>query len=175
MVASSLMELVLRDDVTSARVRNVAGQFVQSALTDLAQLEKLEESLAPEDPAIFDRRTAALLRAEYERWSGGAELLVPQLQALQHKGVPVADLDFLVHSLERTRSRLSITHDLETGLNVATEHDALSAGMLRQDIEYLLAEVERTSPDSNRPKLVGVAAHYADAVAEKLGEQGIHS
>jgi len=66
MVAVPLFESILSDDATSERSRRVAARVVQAALDDLVRIEKLDDSLAPEDPAQFDRRTAELLRGEYD-------------------------------------------------------------------------------------------------------------
>lgn len=111
MVAVPLFESILSDDATSERSRRVAARVVQAALDDLVRIEKLDDSLAPEDPAQFDRRTAELLRGEYERWACEAESLLERIDGFQRLGGSVADAESLRRAHGKTRARLSISID----------------------------------------------------------------
>jgi hypothetical protein len=122
MVALRLFDSILADDATTERSRRIAGQVVQMALSDLAQIEKLDEGLAPEDPSQFDRRTAKLLRDEYERWAREAGSLLDRIDRFQLHGGPVADAESLRRAHGKTLVRLSISiDDMEQSLRALAE------------------------------------------------------
>src|SRR6185437_16566629 len=89
MVAFPLFDSILSQD-SSSRSLEAAAQFVQAALSELEQIEKLDDSLAPENPIQFDRRTAALLRNEYERWARETASLLERIDRFERDGGSVA-------------------------------------------------------------------------------------
>jgi hypothetical protein len=122
MVALPLFDSILADDATTERSRRIAAQVVRVALNDLGEIERLDDSLAPEDPSQFDRRTATLLRTEYERWVREAWSLLERIDRFQLHGGPVADADSLLRAHGKTLARLSISiDDMEQSLRALAE------------------------------------------------------
>ena len=122
MVTLPLFDLILADGATTERSRRAAARLVQAALNDLDQIEKLDDSLAPEDPTQFDRRTATLLRDEYERWAREAESLLERIDRFQVNGGPVPDAPALQRAHGKTLARLSISiDDMEESLRALAE------------------------------------------------------
>jgi hypothetical protein len=125
MVAMSLIDSVFADGSSSERSLRVAAQFVQTALSDLAQIERLDDSLAPENPLQFDRSTASLLRDEYERWARSTESLLERIERFEFSTAIVPGAESLRHAYGKTRARLSISlDDMERNIQ------ALAAGCL---------------------------------------------
>src|SRR5205085_9439128 len=105
-----------------ARLAKVAAQLVRSALADLEQVQLLEESLAPEGPLDFDRRTAALVRGMYEKWAQETQLLLDRLDRGERRFGAVAPAANLRDAYGRTMAMLSISlDDMEQGLRDVAE------------------------------------------------------
>jgi len=108
MVALPLFDLVLSATEPVERSRTVASQLLQSALLDLQQIEKLDESLMPPDSAHFDRATAALIRGLYEDWAHQAEALIERLGNLERRSTPIEGAEALRDAHGRTKAMLSV-------------------------------------------------------------------
>ena len=116
MVAPAFFEAVFSDTQQTERSAHIAAELVQSALSQIEHLRRLDESLAPTDPTSFDRRTVALLREMYESWATDAEALLKYLDAIQRRRVNIPGIEDLKDAHGRTRAMLSISlDDLERG------------------------------------------------------------
>ena len=116
MVASAFFDLVLPDGEQPDRAKRIATELLQSSLSEITHIECLDESLAPSDPASFDRRTIALLRDIYETWAKQAESLITHLSKIERLHGPLPGVDDLKRAHGRTRAMLSISLDaLERG------------------------------------------------------------
>jgi hypothetical protein len=111
MVALPLFDVVLSSERGRYRSSSVGAELVQSALSDIRHIEKLDESLAPADPSDFDRQTIALVRGMYEDWARQAEGLLERLARLEKSGQRVSGDDELQRAYGRTRAMLSIPLD----------------------------------------------------------------
>ena len=135
MVASSLVDSVLGDNTSSERSRPAVEQFVQSALLELAQIEKLDDSLAPEDVSQFDRRTAALLRDEYERWATSTALLLSRIDHFEHRFGTILNAESLRDAYGKTRARLSISvDDMEKSIKAMNEGRVVPMAEVRRGL-----------------------------------------
>jgi len=111
MVALPLLDVVLCSSGSADRWGPLAMQLIDSALDELRQIEKLDQSLAPQDPLDFDRQTAALIREMYERWVGEAELLLQRVARVESSRGRIASAQLLRDAVGRTRAMLSISLD----------------------------------------------------------------
>lgn len=110
MVALPLFEVVMASDRTE-RSLAVAAQLIESSLTELAQIEKLDQSLAAADPREFDRETAALIRGLYEQWAHDAESLLDRVGQAERRFGVIAAAEGLRSAFGRTMAMLSISLD----------------------------------------------------------------
>ena len=110
MVALPLFDVVIASD-RAERSRDVAMQLVESALSELALIEKLDHSLAPADPLEFDRRTAALIRGLYERWAHETESLLDRVGQAERRFGVILEASGLRDAFDRTMAMLSIPLD----------------------------------------------------------------
>jgi hypothetical protein len=117
------------------RSRRVATQLVEAALSDLAQLEKLDDSLAPENPLQFDRKTATLLRNAYEQWARDTESLIERIDRFEHRSGLVAETESLRRAYGKTRARLSISvDDMEQSLRALAEGKLVPMEEVRREL-----------------------------------------
>lgn len=111
MVALPLFDAVLSAGFSVERPAKVAAQVIEAALSDLQQIEKLDASVAPDEPSHFDLRTASALRQMYEQWVQDAQSLLDRVEHLELQSGPVALADALRDAHGRTRARLSVSLD----------------------------------------------------------------
>src|SRR6185312_968427 len=117
------------------RAREVAAQLVEASLSELLQIQSLEQHVLPKDPMAFDRPTAALLRGLYETWAYEAESLMDRIATMKARGDAVAGFDGLVDAHGRTRAMLSVSlHSIERGLKDIAEGRTLSAEEVRREL-----------------------------------------
>ena len=146
MVALPLLDMVIASGQTPQRSARVAAQLARAALGELEEIENLEDGLSPEDPAEFDRQTAAILRGLYERWAMEAELLLERIERLQRMGQAIADAEALRRAHGRTRARLSISlDDMEQGLRDAVEGRTVPLEEVRRELRL---RVQQTGTDA---------------------------
>lgn len=113
----------------------VAAQLVRSALAELSEIQKLEESVAPKDPLAFDRQTAGLIRGLYEAWARGADELLGRVSMVERNCGAVADAEALRDALGRTRAMLSVSLDqVERGLRDIAEGRTVAAEEVRREL-----------------------------------------
>ncbi|HEY2588747.1 MAG TPA: hypothetical protein VGI81_23595 [Tepidisphaeraceae bacterium] len=110
MVALPLFDVVMSSE-HAGRSTDVARQLVEAALGELDRIGKLDQSLAPADPAQFDRKTAALIRGLYEQWAREAESLLDRVAQAERRFGPVARSRELHDAVGRTAAMLSISLD----------------------------------------------------------------
>jgi len=109
MVALPLFDTVLSSERSPERSARVAAQLVESALSELEQIEKIDQSLAPEDPLQFDRRTVGLLRSMYEQWARETQGLLERVARLEERSGAIAGAQGLRDAHGRTMAMLSIS------------------------------------------------------------------
>ena len=110
MVALPLFDVVISSE-HAGRSLDVAIQLVESAIGELDRIEKLDQRLAPADPAQFDRKTAALIRGLYEQWAHEADSLLDRVAQAERRFGAVARAGELRDSVGRTLAMLSIPLD----------------------------------------------------------------
>ena len=110
MVALPLFDAVIAQKEPQQSA-HVAAQIVQSALSEIKSIEKLDQSLVPQDPKRFDRETIALLRETYEQWARGADALLERVSRIEAVSGRVPDSELLRQAHGRTRAMLSIPLD----------------------------------------------------------------
>jgi hypothetical protein len=135
MVALPLFDAVLSAGVSVERPARVAAQVIEAALSDLQQIEKLDASVAPDDPSQFDLRTASALRQMYEQWARDAQLLLERVEHLQLQSGRVALADALRRAHGRTRARLSVSlEDMEESLRDLREGRTVPIEEVRREL-----------------------------------------
>ena len=135
MVALPVFDAVLSSGQTPQRSGRVAAQLVHSALGELCDIQKLEDSVAPEDPLHFDGQTAGLIRGMYEAWTRGAEALLERVAVVERESGTVADAEVLRDALGRTRAMLSVSLDqMERGLRDVAEGRTVPAEEVRREL-----------------------------------------
>jgi hypothetical protein len=135
MVALPLFDAVLSAGVSVERPARVAAQVIEGALSDLQQIEKLDASVAPDDPSQFDLRTASALRQMYEQWARDAQLLLERVEHLQLQSGRVALADALRRAHGRTRARLSVSlEDMEESLRDLREGRTVPIEEVRREL-----------------------------------------
>lgn len=135
MVALPLFDAVLSSGQGPGRAERVAIQLVQSGLSELADIQKLEDSVAPEDPLAFDRRTAAAIRDMYEAWAQAAEALLVRVATVERQAGMVANAEALRDALGRTRAMLSVSLDqAERGLRDIAQGRTVSGQEARREL-----------------------------------------
>ncbi|MDB5304411.1 MAG: hypothetical protein JWM97_1960 [Phycisphaerales bacterium] len=123
MVALPLFDVILASDESPERARGFAAQVVRASLSDLGQIEKLDENLMPEGSSLFDRQKAVLLRGMYEEWARQTEGVLYRLGRLEKRSILVEGAGELRDGYGRTRAMLSVSpeqveaaeRDLEAG------------------------------------------------------------
>jgi hypothetical protein len=135
MAALPLFDAVLSAGVSVERPARVAAQVIEAALSDLQQIEKLDASVAPDDPSQFDLRTASALRQMYEQWARDAQLLLKRVEHLQLQSGRVALADALRRAHGRTRARLSVSlEDMEESLRDLREGRTVPIEEVRREL-----------------------------------------
>ena len=131
MVLLPLFDLFLGSDPAVARKGpRVAEQLVKTALSELEQIEKLDEVLAPEEPTAFDREAAVLINNMYTEWARQAQALLDRAAEVQEAVGRIVALDTLRDAHGRIRAMLSIPVD-----HIEEARRQLSAGRLRPEEE----------------------------------------
>ena len=139
MVAPAFFDAVFPDNQHSERSARIAEELIESSLSQITHLRRLDESLAPADPKSFDRRTIALLREMYERWAQDAEGLLIQLEAVQQRRVHIPRLEELKNAHGRTRAMLAISlDDLERGHREAVAGRTTPIGEVRRELRSVM-------------------------------------
>lgn len=134
MVALPLFDVVMSSD-RAERAVDIAGQLAKGMLSELRQIQSIEESLAPAGLTSFDRPTAALIRGLYEQWAREAESLVDRIRQAQQRFGAVAHADALRDALGRTLAMLSVSlDDMEQGRREIAEGRVLSAEEVRREL-----------------------------------------
>jgi hypothetical protein len=108
MVAMPLLDGIFSAEDCADRSSRIAIKLIQCALGHLHQIEQLDESLAPADPAEFDRDTVALIYGMYEEWVRAAEALLDRTNPLERRLGPLEGADTLRHACGRTRAMLMV-------------------------------------------------------------------
>ena len=139
MVALPLFDVVIASD-RAERSLGVAAQLVESALGELSQIEKLDQSLAPADPLEFDRKTAALIRGLYEGWAHETESLLDRVGQAERRFGVIAAAVGLRSAFGRTMAMLSISLD-----DMEASRKDIAAGRL-----FSPASLSRCSPKERR-------------------------
>jgi hypothetical protein len=130
-----MFDAVMACAITPEQSSRVAARLVSSALAEIDQIQKLDESLAPQEPLGFDRRTAALVRGMYEKWVQEADLLLDRLGVLEKRFGPIPEAQKLRDAHGRTRAMLSTSlDDLEHGLKDVAAGRTHSIGEVRREL-----------------------------------------
>lgn len=111
MVALAILDFVLSSEPSSERSERLVGQLVDSALTDLKNIERLDEGLSSANPAQFDRATAALIRGLYDQWAREAEGLLDRISSFELRSRRVPGAEGLRDANGRIRAMLSVSLD----------------------------------------------------------------
>jgi len=89
-----------------------------------------------EYPSQFNRRTAALIREEYERWASTTARLLDHIDRFELVSGPLADSDALRNAYGKTRARLSVSLDeMENSLLALSEGRVISAEGVRRELQ----------------------------------------
>jgi len=135
MVAMSLVDSVFSNVGSAERSTRAVALLAQAALKDLAQIEKLDDALAPDDPAQFDRGAASLMRSEFERWAAYTASLLERIDRFAAINGPVAGVKLLHRAYGKTRARLSISlDDMEQSYRALAEGRTVSGEEVRRDL-----------------------------------------
>jgi hypothetical protein len=111
-----MLDAVLPPGQAPERSTRIATHLVRFALDELAQIERLDENLAPEDPLSFDRPTVAWVRGMYERWAEEVASLLARLDEVETESGAISGAGALRDAHGRTRAMLSVSLDqLERG------------------------------------------------------------
>jgi hypothetical protein len=135
MVAFPMFDAVMACAITPEQSSRVAARLVSSALAEIDQIQKLDESLAPQEPLQFDRRTAALVRGMYEKWAQETELLLNRLEAIERRFGRIPEAQNLRDAHGRTMAMLSTSlEDLEQGVRDVAEGRTHSINEVRREL-----------------------------------------
>jgi len=142
MVALPLFDVVLSSGQEPQRSAKVAAELIQSALGEIRHVQNLDESLAPQDPAHFDRQTVALLRGMYEDWARQAEGLLERIAPLERRCGPIEGAQALRDAHGRTRAMLSIPLDrLERAHKDAVEGRTSPVEEVRRELRLRIKSI----------------------------------
>jgi len=109
MGALPLIDLVLSSPNRIDQSRAITSQLMESALRELDQIKRLDETLMPDSTAVSDRPTAALVRGMYEEWAHQAEALLERVERLQSRSGPVEGYELLRDAHGQTKAMLSVS------------------------------------------------------------------
>jgi hypothetical protein len=129
MVALPLIDVVLSSPDKLDQSRAVTTQVIESALSELEQVQKLDETLIPDSKTASDGPTVALVRGMYEQWAQQAEALLDRVERLQSRSGPIPGYQSLRNELGRIKAMLSVSleemelarQDLAAGRLVSAE------------------------------------------------------
>jgi len=93
------------------RLARFSQQLVQSALTDLTEIESLDSGLAPPDADAFDTHAALLLRGMYEQWTRDADAVLERVAKVERMGITVPAAQQLRDAQGRLLAMLQVTLD----------------------------------------------------------------
>ena len=135
MVALPLFDVILCSSDAADRSSKMAVQMIESALSELRQIEKIDQSLAPPDPLHFDRETAALIRGMYEKWVGETEALLDRIDQVEKRFGRLTSSESLRDAAGRTRAMLSISlDDMEAARRQIREGRLAPVGEVRREL-----------------------------------------
>ena len=135
MFALPLFDVVLCSNDAGGRPSKLAVQMIESALSELRQIEKIDQSLAPRDPLHFNRETAALIRGMYEKWGGEAEALLSRIDQVEKRFGRLTSSESLRDAVGRTRAMLSISlDDMEEARRQIREGRLTPVGEVRREL-----------------------------------------
>src|SRR5436305_227754 len=109
MEALPLIDVVLSSPDKLDQSRAVTTQVIEAALSELEQVQKLDETLIPDSKTALDRPTVALVRGMYEQWAQQTESLLDRVERLQSRAGPIPGYESLRNALGRTRAMLSVS------------------------------------------------------------------
>ena len=134
MVALPLFDVVMSSDRAERSVE-VASRMIDAAVTDLRQIEIMEESLAPAGLSQFDRQTVALLRGMYEQWTFEARSHLDRAEQAERRFGKIEQVQTLRDALGRTLAMLSVTiDDMEFGSRGILEGRVVPAEEVRREL-----------------------------------------
>jgi hypothetical protein len=111
MVALPLFDVVLSSQRAADRSGPLAAELIESALGELERIERIDQSLAPPDPARFDRPSMALIRGMYESWASDVDALLDRIRQVERRFGKLDSAERLRDAQGRTRAMLAISLD----------------------------------------------------------------
>ena len=93
------------------RLAQFTEQLVRSALTDLADIESFDKSLARPDASDFDPQSAILLRGMYEQWTRDTDAILERVAKVERLGINVPSAKNLRDAQGRLLAMLQVTLD----------------------------------------------------------------
>lgn len=100
---------------TIDRVTLFSEQLVRSSLTDLAEIQSLDNGLAQPE-GDFDSQSAVLLRGMYEQWTRDADAVLERIGKVERMGIAVAAAEELRDAQGRLLAMLQVgLDDIENG------------------------------------------------------------
>jgi hypothetical protein len=100
---------------TIDRVARFSEQLVRSTLTDLVEIQSLDNGLAQPE-GDFDAQSAVLLRGMYEQWTRDADAVLERVGKVERMGIAVSAAEDLRDAQGRLLAMLQVSlDDIETG------------------------------------------------------------
>jgi hypothetical protein len=93
------------------RISLFSEQLVRSALTDLAEIECLDQGLTRSETDEFDPHAALLLRGMYEQWTRDADAVLERVAKVEHMGIAVPSAGILRDAQGRQLAMIQVTLD----------------------------------------------------------------
>lgn len=135
MVALPLFDVVLSSGQSDEKWPTIATQLIDSAMAELRQIERLDDSLSSQESLGFDRQTASLIRGMYERWAQDAESLLDRIDRVERRLGRVTGSGSLRDAHGKTRARLSISlEQIERGLKDVAEGRTIPVEEIRREL-----------------------------------------
>jgi hypothetical protein len=135
MGALPLIDLVLSSPNRTGQSRAITSQLMESALRELEQLKRLDDTLMPDSKAASDRPTAVLVRGMYEEWAHQAEALLERVERLQSRSGPVDGYELLRDAHGRTKAMLSVSlEEMEQARRDVAEGRLIPAQEVRREL-----------------------------------------
>jgi hypothetical protein len=104
-------------------------------LLDRREIERFDASLTPEDPLVFDRKSAGLIRQMYEKWVADAESLLSRVSEVENRFGRIVEANELSYAVGKTMAMLSISLDeMEAGCRDIVEGRLHSAEEVRREL-----------------------------------------
>lgn len=135
MVTLAVVDEALSSDPTVDYAPALASQLVESAMTDLREIERLDKKILPLGRP-FDRQKVALVREMYNDWAEQTCSLLERISRLEMKaGLTVTGAEDLRDSVGRTRAMLSISLDaMEESERELAEDKVVSLEEVRREL-----------------------------------------